>query len=521
MASLNQLKRSHIASCTATVLGKHDHHLETSQGSMASSNGAAPEHSPRDSLPAAKRRIVDSVVGAHNPPKIQSFNASHLLISHQIRELNNTGVYFFSRGEYSTASPLFTQAAALLQSVVLAPSIVSSNVETVPPTIKNSSLESLLLSSKGTINGSDAPSKTSYIFQRTEFDEGMNIYTHAERIDDHDHPVTVEATLLFNIAQSQRQEENFETAWSFFLRALEVLLPPSARDIFPSPSYSQSTSKDHCIVVAVLHNLGLLSYCKGQFQEAIQFYELALSHGVAICGWKSISVGLALNCLGVLHYHQSSNISNSQSYCDKCNSTNTSTMRQSFLDGSNKASRLLEEALTILSATLGPDTTAVATCLNNMGRVMVQRDDFESALTFYKQALHIRRRHLGADDLDYAATAFNAGQSLHQLGEYDRAIILYREFLRVASVRFNSNHRDGKDSCAVNSADLVFWSRANANIQTAHVFFFTIQLLWSCRVLRKSTRTEKSMPRHCSCTKKVFELDALRLEIFTPRLPCF
>ena len=437
MASHRQLKRNHAASCTAAVDGKLDRHLETSQGSLASSNADhVSEHSSNVSPPAAKRRIIDSEFSDLRPSKILNVNASHLLISHQIQELNNTGVLFFLRGEYSTASPLFIQAAAL--------SIVSSDVEVAPPTT-NASLGSLFLSSNGTAHGSDAPSKTAYIFQRTEFDEGMNIYTDAERIEDHDHLVTVEAILLFNIAQSQRQQENFETAWTFYLRALEVLLPPSGMDMLPSSSFSPNNRKDHCIVVAVLHNLGFLSYCKGQLQEAIQFYELALSHGAAICGWQSISVGLALNCLGVLHYHQSSNISNSQGYCDGCNSTNTRTISQSSLDGSNKALRLLEEALTILSAKLGPDTTAVATCLNNIGRIMVQRDDFVSALTFYKQALHIRRRHLGVDDLDYAATAFNAGQSLHQLGDYDRAIILYKEFLRVASVRFNSNHRDGKD----------------------------------------------------------------------------
>jgi tetratricopeptide (TPR) repeat protein len=98
-------------------------------------------------------------------------------------------------------------------------------------------------------------------------------------------------------------------------------------------------------------------------------------------------------------------------------------------------------ALRILSSKLGPDSAAVATSLNNLGRVMVQREDFVSALAHYEKALEIRCQQLGEDNIDSAATAFNAGQSLHQLGQYDRALKLYHVFF-VWFRKFSKSHRD-------------------------------------------------------------------------------
>lgn len=445
MATLNHLKRNYTAACMAVGLGKLDQHLQVTDVSPATCSCAGDEVHSSISTPLAKRRIVGSVFGVLQTSKNTTSGINQIVISQKIRECNNAGVLMFARGEFSTASSMFIQAATLRHSALLATSEVESDLElTFPP--KNVSVDGLFLSSNGVDNCYIETPTTTYIYQRMEFDEGLNIYTHTERIADNDHPITVEATLFYNIAQSQRQQENFDAAWRYFRRALHVLLPPSRTETISEAFCSQRTSNVHCIVVAVLHNLGLLSYRKGELQEAVQFYELALQHGAAIGGRQSISVGLALNCLGVLHYHLSSSCANSQEYYDGKDTNKTKMLSPSSFEGSNKALHFFEEALRILSVTPGPDTTAVATCLNNMGRVMVQREDFTSAFTYYQQALYIRRQRLGADDLDYAATAFNAGQSLHQLRDYDRAIILYKEFLRVASVRFHNNHRDGTNS---------------------------------------------------------------------------
>jgi len=450
MTSLNPLKRNHMTSSRRLFAPK----MDETQGISSATDPSMSQHTCAASCssalalasasPSAKRRIVDPVFGVLDNPNVEQ------LISQKVRDLNNSGVLYFALGEYTSASTLFTEAVALRQQALLSRPQITATAATTAATTTSSAagltatltqtatdlLDRLPInlattSTSGSSGGGDSrtttssePPATTYIYQRMEFDEGMNIYHSCESIQEHDHPLTVEATLYYNLAQTKLRLEHSHTAWRFFLRALDVLLPPGTSQA------GTSARTVHCIVVPVLHNLGLLAYRKGNLLEAVSYYETALSHGSAIGGRQSICVGLALNCLGVIHYHLL---------------TNNSNTAAGGGEGTNPmaAFHYFEEALRILSATLGPDTTAVATCLNNLGRVMVQRDDFVVALSYYKQALQIRRDRLGPDDLDYAATAFNAGQSFHQLGDYDKAIALYKEFLRVASLRFSSNHRDG------------------------------------------------------------------------------
>ena len=453
MTSLNPLKRNHMTSSRRLFAPKMDETQGLSSDtdpSMSQHTGAAACCSAlvlASASPSAKRRIVDPVFGV-----LDNTNTEQL-ISQKVWDLNNSGVLYFALGEYTSASTLFTEAVALRRQALLSrPPITATTATTAATTTSSATGVTAALTQAATdlldrlpvnlattstsgssISGgggssrtttSSEPPATTYIYQRMEFDEGMNIYTNCEKIQEHDHPLTVEATLYYNLAQTKLRLDHSHTAWRFFLRALDVLLPPGT-------SQAETSARTvHCIVVPVLLNLGLLAYRKGHLLEAVSYYETALSHGSAIGGRQSICVGLALNCLGVIHYHLL---------------TNNSNTAAGGGEGTNPmaAFHYFEEALRILSATLGPDTTAVATCLNNLGRVMVQHDDFVVALGYYKQALQIRRDRLGADDLDYAATAFNAGQSFHQLGDYDKAITLYKEFLRVASLRFSSNHRDG------------------------------------------------------------------------------
>jgi tetratricopeptide (TPR) repeat protein len=237
--------------------------------------------------------------------------------------------------------------------------------------------------------------------------------------------------MLFNIAQAKRKMEVFDESLMYYLRALSILIPShggSFRNLEIMTSQAVSVSCPvktvHRIIVPILHCLGLVYYRQGNLSEAAIYYEKALLHGSAILGSSDLCVGFSLNCLGVIYYHSSDVPGSDESPADV-------------------SLRFFSDALQILGTTLGPHSPAVATCLNNLGRVMVQRDDFVSALQYYEKALEIRKDSLGVDNLDYAATAFNSGQSLHQLGDYDRAILLYKEFLRVASLRCDRNHRDG------------------------------------------------------------------------------
>ena len=275
--------------------------------------------------------------------------------------------------------------------------------------------------------------KSSYIYQRMDFDEGMHAHPTCEMLSTNQGQNVVSATLLFNLGQCHRQAENFDQAAHCFHRSWkslvgDIIFDASGRDAGEEDDDDDDEEEDEYLIktryeslpalaLPVLQNIGQLQYRLGKIADAIKTYEASLHHAEKAHGPNHIIVGAALNSLGVLHYHLSA-------------------------DHSDKAMELFRRSLAIRTAAHGRNHPEVATTLNNMGRIHVQRDEFEEALTYYEEALEIRRARLGLDSLDYAATAFNAGQSFHQRNKLDRALELYREFLRVARSQFSDNHRD-------------------------------------------------------------------------------
>jgi len=298
--------------------------------------------------------------------------------------------------------------------------------------------------------------RTSYIYQRMDFDEGMHSFANVEAIEAskfwtvgpssvyapkdnmkcYEVSPIVEATLVFNVGQVHRRRGEFDAAAKSYDRALEIL--QIATGFVPGEVTNKNVIQ-HPVVIPILHNVGQLQYRRGDLNVAMTTYTSALKHAQILYGPRHVHAASALNCLGVLHYHANS----SESDEDSTNSAETTKKNgKPERSSTRKAMGLFRQALSIRTENLGPDHVDVATTLNNIGRIHVQQDEFDKALHFYEDALVIRRKRLGTNSLDYAATAFNAGQSLHQKGELDQAVELYREFLRVALMKFGHSHRD-------------------------------------------------------------------------------
>jgi tetratricopeptide (TPR) repeat protein len=332
----------------------------------------------------SKRKAV-SAFGRQPTTKVQ------VKQSREIVDLNKRAIDLYEKGDFNLASNLFLKALAIRNKVIAESGASETELACKSP-----------------------PPTSSYIYQRFDFDEGMNIYETTQAIQHDDHPTASEATLFFNAGQAKRRLEDYSQSWHYYRHALNVLLPLHKDDHIRVPASARTV---HALVIPILHNMGQLAYRQGNVTQAFEFYEAALVHSRSLKGDKDYSVGATMNCLGVLYYHLSA-------------------------DETEKAANCFKEALEILKATNGEDSKAVATTLNNYGRVMVQQEDFDAALVHYELALDIRRRTLGTDDINFAATAFNAGQSLHQQGVFERALTLYREFLRVALKKLPKDHRD-------------------------------------------------------------------------------
>ena len=361
-----------------------------------------------------------------NEASVHFRNNQVLKTMHSIIDLNDTATEYYRMGVYDSALEALREAESRRESIDFKPLPFARSV-------------SALNGKQSADNdGRTNCSPSSYIYQRMDFDEGMHSYSSLQKLDgaqviyfvpsEHSHngnafvqlkSSVVQATLLFNIGQIYRRRGEFDAATMKYEAALDAL--------------KGAIVVNHQLVIPILHNIGQLEYRRGELRTAMETYEKALFYAHSMED-GTIHVASALNCLGVLHYHANSSD----------NDDDGEEPAKARLEGSStdKAMELFQQALSLRKQCLGLNHVDVATTLNNIGRIHVQRDRFDEALKYYQNALRIRRVCLGTDSLDYAATAFNAGQSLHQKGDFDEAIELYHEFLRVASVKFGKSHRD-------------------------------------------------------------------------------
>jgi tetratricopeptide (TPR) repeat protein len=374
----------------------------------------------------------------------------HIQSMQRIIDLNDTAVECYRSGEYDATLDALAEAEYRRERLVksIARGNTSSNgvapqfngiMQTAPfqPLLcrQIESDSSSLQRAESTSTSSIA--RTSYNYQRMDFDEGMHSYATAEKLDASTFWVVppssisnemktcelspvVEATLVFNVGQVHRRRGEFDTASTSYELALNIL----------QNSTSTSTAMIYNLLIPILHNMGQLLYRRGDLPMAMETYNRALDYAQIMHGESHVDVASALNCLGVLHYHANS----ADSDDEKINKVENSS--------TSEAMELFQKSLVIRTNCIGHDHVDVATTLNNIGRIHVQLDEFDEALGYYEDSLRIRRNCLGTNSLDYAATAFNAGQSLHQLGNLDEAADLYREFLRVALMKFGHSHRD-------------------------------------------------------------------------------
>lgn len=330
---------------------------------------------------------------------------------YNIVDLNNRGVDAFHSQQYDLATGLFMDAWSSLCKVTRHPGRLFSTEDWSDPIMC-----SQFTPSSTNMNG--------YIFQRMDFDEGMNTYNDPERLPHCCSDLSIITSILcYNTAQVYRQSDLLDEALGCLARAQSSLKLPehNTGDI----NSSSMTSSPHFIMIAILHTRGQICYRRGCFLDAIANYKEALTISHETFGQKHHTTAYACNSLGVLYYHI---LSGNQD--------------EAAEDSQSLALQFSDTALSIWKEIRGYLNANVGTVYNNIGRLHVMKDRFKEAIECYNHALFIRSQTLGKGSLDYAATAFNAGQSYHQIQYRDRALELYQEFLHVAEKHFTKNHRD-------------------------------------------------------------------------------
>jgi tetratricopeptide (TPR) repeat protein len=314
--------------------------------------------------------------------------------------LTDIGISNFLLGKHEKAEKCFSQALCKVDGDLLcneSQSISNSlkiERESWSTTMVDDS-ESDIASTVDTPKEQSQISSSQCIQPRHEYDEGMRAFDGPLQISHSEHTDAISSLLFFNIAQTYVRRGQFPTSQTWFKKALAS-----------SPQQSNQSSVN--VVFKILHNLGHCCYKIGSHDDAMPYYQRALSMAIQH-KLHDTDLAASLNCVGVLLF-----------------------LRQSKeQEDTEKAMEMLQRSLAIYRTSKVTDCREIATVLNNIGRVHYLWSEYEEALSVYEEALQIRRQLLGSDSIDVAATIYNTGQTYHQLGRLDEAMPFYEDFLNL------------------------------------------------------------------------------------------
>jgi tetratricopeptide (TPR) repeat protein len=307
-----------------------------------------------------------------------------------VSSLAEIGVAKHQQNDYETAEQCFSQALCRVDISYLCAQVETSfsgyNDTTDFPR-KHSRCNSQLESQRATEATAERTSQSSI-----EYDEGMRVYQGLLKIKESSPPEEIVASLLYNIGQTYLQRGIHKEAILWFQQSV---------DKFCALGVSHSVK-----VIMNLHCLGYCHYRTGKGEKAAILYGRAhaLVSEPALAG--SHHMAGSVNCAGVLLFNEQP--------CD-----------------TEKAMETFHYSLELYREREGADLIAIATVLNNIGRVHYLRSEFNEARAIYEECMQIRRALLGDDSVDVAATVYNLGQTCYQLGQLDESLSNYREFLKI------------------------------------------------------------------------------------------
>jgi len=140
--------------------------------------------------------------------------------------------------------------------------------------------------------------------------------------------------------------------------------------------------------------LANIRFAMGEYAEAREMHERALTIRENALGPSHVSVGTCLNNLALVHY---------------------------AMGDLDRAQALHERALALWEEALGPTHPQVATSLNNLGAVARANGDLEGARELYARALVVWEQVFGPEHPQVAASLNNLAGIAYAEGDYARA----------------------------------------------------------------------------------------------------
>jgi tetratricopeptide (TPR) repeat protein len=239
-----------------------------------------------------------------------------------------------------------------------------------------------------------------------------------KQIDKNDRLWQVDLTLtsdddpqLHALTESMRQETfSGYTGW---LRLGEVLIKlchyDKAQQVY---EVLLSQASDDAPKAFFSHQLGSVTYNKGEYEKAITFYSKAIEIYETRYS-NDIALAVSYNDIGLV-YEKMGELS--------------------------KALLFHEKTLKIHQKTLPPNHPRLVSSYNNIGSVYWKIDENSKALSYYEKALEICQATLPANHPNLVICYNNIGNVYNNMGEYSRALSYYEKTLEIFEKILPSNH---------------------------------------------------------------------------------
>ena len=230
------------------------------------------------------------------------------------------------------------------------------------------------------------------------------------------------ATSLNNIGLVYKNKGEFDEALMYYQKSLKI------RCCVFNVDESKVETQGNADIAQSLNNIGVVYYNKGEFDEALVYYQKALKIRCRVFSvdesqieiQANASIAQSLNNIGSVYYYKG-NYDEALVYYYK-----SFKIRCRVFDVDETKVETQGNA-------------AIATSLNNIGNVYDSKGEFDKVLVYYHKALKIRCRVFGVDEshletqgnADIAQSLNNIGLVYNSKGDYDKALMYYYKSLKI------------------------------------------------------------------------------------------
>ncbi|CAF1457802.1 unnamed protein product [Adineta steineri] len=205
----------------------------------------------------------------------------------------------------------------------------------------------------------------------------------------------------------------------------------------------------------IYYQLGWIKYNQGKYQEALSYYEKALTIRQQSLPSNHPDLAMSYNNIGsvyysmgdypkALFYYEKALVIRQQSlpYNHPDLGDSYSNIGNVFSRMGNYSKALLsqEKALTIRQQSLPSNHPDLSASCNNIGLVYYSKGDYPKAFSYYETALAIREQSLPSDHPDLASSFYNIGLVYYSMGDYPKAFSYYEKALANNQQSLPSNH---------------------------------------------------------------------------------